>query len=117
MKPSAEYRALKALNVPERSGAGDMWLCRRLGIVRIFNGHKRGTRKGIVNNNFSLYHFGDPSLYSHPCDWRDNDPNAGCSDPALGQGAGEQWEYLGNIFEMLPYHVLTGEHYRKWLQS
>jgi len=84
-----------------------MWLCRRLGIVRITNGHKRGTRRfGTVHNNFSLYHWGEPSLYSHPCDWRDDDPNASVSDPAI-KPTGEHWEYLGNIFDMLPYAVLT----------
>lgn len=108
MTPSPEYRALQALKIPARSGRGDMWLCRRLGIVKVFNGHKKGTRRGDVHNNFHLYHWEKPSLYSHPCDWRDNDPNAFSADPALAQRADERWEYLGNIFEMLPYAALTG---------
>jgi hypothetical protein len=52
-------------------------------------------------------------MYSHPCDWRDNDANAGIHDPALGRrgNGGEKWEYLGNIFDMLPYDILTGGNY------
>lgn len=109
MIPSPEYQALKGLKMPARSVAGDMWLCRRLGIIKVFNGHKRGSRHGTVHNNFHLYHWGKPSMYAHPCDWRDNDPNAAVSDPAMGRALGtEEWEYLGNIFEMLPYTALTG---------
>jgi hypothetical protein len=87
-----------------------MWLCRRLGIVRVFNGHKRGSRRGPVNNSFHLYHWSKPSLYSHPCDWRDNDANSGIHDPALGRpgNGGEHWEYIGNIFDVLPYAALAG---------
>jgi hypothetical protein len=107
--PSPEYRAIKALKQPERSVAGDMWLCRRLGIVSVFNGHKRGTRYGTIHNHFHLYHWRVPSLYSHPCDWRDNDPNAFSADPAIGNKVNEHWEYIGNIFELLPYSVLAGE--------
>lgn len=106
MTPSAEYLALKGLHKPARSTAGDMWLCRRLGIIKVFNGHKRGTRRGIANNDFHLYHWGKPSLYCRPCDWRDNDPNACNFDP---HKEGERWEYLGNIFDMLPYEALTGQ--------
>ncbi len=92
-----------------------MWLCRRLGTVKVFNGHKRGSRHGTTHNNFHLYHWGKPSLYSRPCDWRDNDPNAPVSDPALGRlgNGGEQWEYIGNIFELLPYAALAGEAWRR----
>lgn len=105
---SPEFIALQRLNKPvERSVAGDMWLCRRLGIVKVMNAHKRGTRRGAVHLGFHLYHWGKPSLFSHPCDWRDNDPNASSADPAL-RAYGEQWEYLGNIFEMLPYAALAG---------
>jgi hypothetical protein len=100
--PSAEYLALKALGKPARSQAGDMWLCRRLGIIRVFNGHKRGSRKGTFSNNFHLYHWGKPSLRITPCDWRDDDPQSNLSDPSFHEH-GERWEYLGNIFDMLPY--------------
>lgn len=107
MIPSAEYLAIKALDTPKRSACGDMWLCRRLGIVRVFNGHKRGSRRGLVNNSFHLYHWGKPSMWSSPCEWRDNDPNAGMHDPAIKNRSDERWEYLGNIFEMLPYASLA----------
>lgn len=92
-----------------------MWLCRRLGIIKVFNGHKRGSRRGTVYNNFHMYHWGKRSMYSHPCDWRDNDPNASISDPAIGKdgmgGGGERWEYLGNLMDMLPYEMFAGH---KW---
>lgn len=110
MKPSHEYLALKALVQPKQSTAGDMWLCRRLGIVRVFNAHKRGSRKGPVNNSFHLYHWGKPALWSSPPDWRDNDPNSHPDDPATGRALGyngEEWQYLGNIFEMLPYEAVA----------
>lgn len=106
--PSPEYRALQALKMPARSAPGDMWLCRRLGIVKVFNCHKRGAKRGTIYNSFHLYHWGKPSLYSRPCDWRDNDGNASSYDPAIGKTNSEQWEYLGNIFQMLPYLALTG---------
>lgn len=84
-----------------------MWLCRRLGIVKVFNAHKRGTRRGTVYNDFHLYHWGRPSLYQRPCKWRDNDPNAYSHDPAIEDKGGEKWEYVGNIFEMLPFSALA----------
>jgi hypothetical protein len=84
-----------------------MWLCRRLGIVKVFNGHKRGEHPRHRVNDFHLYHWGKPNLRSSPCDWRDDDPNASNIDPAV-RSAGEEWEYLGNIFEMLPYAALAG---------
>lgn len=108
--PSPEYLSIQALNKPARSAPGDMWLCRRLGIVRVFNAHKRGSRRGTVHNNFHLYHWGKPAMWSRPSDWRDNDPNASVSDPAIGKDGvgGEQWEYLGNMFDLLPYASFTG---------
>lgn len=108
MIPSPEYRALLGMKVPDRSGMGDMWLCRRLGIVKVFNGHKHGSRRGDLFNNFHLYHWGKPAMYSRPADWRDNDSNASGWDPAIKSG-GETWEYLGNIFELLTYEALTAE--------
>lgn len=107
--PSAEYRALQALKKPDRSKCGDMWLCRRLGIVKVFTGHKNGQRRHPRPTSFHLYHWAKPDLTARPCDWRDNDANATSYDPALGQTAGEQYEYLGNIFEMLTYSALTGK--------
>jgi hypothetical protein len=110
--PSPEYRALQGLKKPPaRSEPGDMWLCRRLGIVKVFNAHKRGSRHGSFCNNFHLYHWGKRAMWSRPADWRDNDPNASLDDPATGRALGhsaEQWEYLGNIFDLLPYAALAG---------
>lgn len=108
MNPSAEYLALKSLDKPARSGPGDMWLNRRLGIVKVFNATKRGTRRGKIYNSFHLYHWGKPSLTTgRPYEWRDNDPNACSSDPAIGDCFGEKWEYIGNIFDMLPFAALS----------
>lgn len=90
-----------ALRRPAAPSAGDMWLCKRLGFVRVFNGHKRGQRRGQWPNDFSLYHFGKRALIAHPYDWRDNDNNASSFDP--DNDCGEKWKYLGNIFDMLPY--------------
>ena len=90
-----------------------MWLCRKLGIVRVFNSHKRGSRRGPVNNSFHLFHWGKPAMWSRPAEWRDNDANACLSDPALGYGAGdEKWEYIGNIFDLLTYSALSGIAYK-----
>lgn len=105
--PSKERIALLSLQQPARSGTGDMWLCRRLGIVKVFTGHKNGQRRFPRPTSFSLYHWGKRSLVAHPMDWRDNDPNAYTRDPAIDR-SGEQWEYLGNMFEMLPYERLSG---------
>ncbi len=108
MNPSAEYLALKSLNKPARSGPGDMWLNRRLGIVKVFNATKRGTRRGTIYNNFHLYHWGKPSLTTgRPCNWRDDDPNSCSFDPAIDRWNGEKWEYVGNIFDMLPFAALS----------
>lgn len=94
-----------------------MWLCRRLGIVRVFNGHRRGSKYGTVWNNFHLYHWGKPSIWIRPCDWRDNDPNAGVSDPAIRKPGDEKWEYIGNICDLLPYEALAGGRWRSSLES
>lgn len=109
--PSAEYQALQSMRKPDRSKAGDMWIYRRLGIIRVMNGHKRGSRRGTVCNSFHLYHWGEATLYAHPCDWRDNDMSAGIHDPALTEEA--NWEYLGNIFDLLPYESLAGEQFQR----
>lgn len=109
MTPSPEYQALQALKKPARSEAGDMWLCRRLGIVKVFTGHKNGQKRFPRPTSFHLYHWKKRSLVAHPCDWRDHDPNAWSRDPAIDPDHGEQWEYLGNIFEMMPYNLLARE--------
>ena len=112
MNPSPEYLALKGLAAPRpESQPGDMWLCRRLGIVKIFNAHKRGQHRRRRINAFHLYHFGKPSMIGRPCDWRDNDYNAVTTDPAVCSEQGEKWEYIGNIFELLPYAALAGKPY------
>ena len=113
MNPSPEFLALQARVKPVESQPGDMWLCRRLGIVKIMNAHKKGTRRGDRLNDFHLYHWGKKSLRSHPCDWRDNDPNAYSHDPARDNKGGETWEYIGNIFAMLPYATLAGDSWRR----
>lgn len=103
---SPEAFALLALRRPVEQRPGDMWLCRRLGTVRVINGHKRGQsrRKGLSSSH--LYHWKRPSLLARPCDWRDGDPNAGRAfDPAK---EGEAWEYVGNIFDALPYANFVG---------
>jgi len=108
VKPSSEYLALVARRTPKQSRPGDIWICRRLGNVRVINAHHRGGRRGRRFNDFHLYHFGKPSLYSHPCDWRNDDPNSYTHDPAQDGGRGEKWEYIGNIFDLLPYESLAG---------
>lgn len=110
MTPSPEYLALKALGKPQQAGCGDMWLCRRLGIVVIYNGHKRGRgcRSGRSPlNSFHLYHWHQPSLTAKPDDFRDGGTNTSGIDVAR-HPSGETWEFIGNIFEMLPYASLAG---------
>lgn len=108
MIPSAEYRAIKALRQPAASTVGDMWLCRRLGIVLVFNSHARRRGQRTKLNSFHLYHWGKPSLHARPCDWRDDDPNAYSGDPAIERDRmNERWEYVGNIFELLPFAALS----------
>jgi hypothetical protein len=110
--PSPEYLALKALNIPTRESVGDMWLCKRLGIVHVFNGHKTGrgmSSKRAILNGFHLYHWGNPDLTGIVCNWRDCDPNAYASVPA--NDSSEKWEYVGNIFDMIPYEEISGEHF------
>lgn len=104
---SREYDALLALRrPPTKPRPGDMWLCRRLGIVRVVNGHRRGSSNRHGLNTFHLYHFHKPELMSRPCDWRDNDANSGKAfDPANAWG--EKWEYVGNMFDALPYERLA----------
>jgi hypothetical protein len=73
--------------------------------------HKRGQAKRSRLTYFSLYHFGEPGLYLHPQDWRDNDANGSVFDP---DGPREEtWQYIGNILAMLPYELLAGVSW-KW---
>lgn len=111
--PSPEYVALQALKKPARSAMGDMWLCRRLGIVKVFTGHKNGSKRRPGLTSFHLYHWGKKSLWARPCDWRDSDPNSYDSDPASNSAYGESWEYLGNIFDLLTYEALTGQRWER----
>ena len=80
-----------------------MWLCRRLGIVTIFNGpRRRRGRRYCHLNSFHLYHWHRPCLEAKPDDFRDGGQNTSGIDP-INHPSGETWEYVGNIFEMLPY--------------
>ena len=75
--------------------------------MKVFTGHKNGQRRFPRPTSFHLYHWAKPDLVAHPCDWRDNDANASSYDPPT-HPSGEKWEYLGNIFDWLPYSALTG---------
>lgn len=105
MTPSAEYLALKALEGPVSERAGDMYLCRRLGIVKLLTGHKRGQRRYPGATNVHLYHWGKPSLVFRPCDWREFDANSHGFNPA--NYVSEKWTYIGNLFRMVPYSRLA----------
>jgi hypothetical protein len=104
---SPECAALLALRRPAYPpNKGDMWLHRHMGIVKVMLGHKKGTKRGMWPTAFHLYHSGKPSMYAHPCDFRENDPNASTFDPKDRHG--HEWEYIGNIFDALPFSVLAG---------
>ena len=105
MIPSKEYFALIGLRKPPQSSPGDMWLCRRLRTIKVMTAHKRGMRRGARLTSFHLYHFGDPALYARKCDFTENDPSAYVSDPACDDKS-EIWEYVGNVFQLLPYNNL-----------
>lgn len=105
---SPEYLALKALERPTEDRPGDMWLCRRLGHVWVFNAHKRGQARRNRMNTFHLYAWGRPCLVGRPAAWRDNDNNACGWDPRADHG--ERWEYVGNMFDLLPFAALAQKH-------
>lgn len=92
-----------------------MWLCRGLGVVACFTAHKRGQSKRHRLTTFSLYHWRAPCLMAKPANWRDFDMNSSGWDvhePMPGKGipgGGETWEYVGNLFELLPYEMLARE--------
>lgn len=89
-----------------------MWHCARLGLVWLFLGHHRGKRNPGYTM-VSLYHWGEPSLRARPIDLHDNDPNAGKAFNPPGDRDGENWAYVGNMFEMLPYTALTANVYER----
>lgn len=108
MSESREYRALIELREPPSDPQpGDMWLSRRLGIVRVFNAHKRGQARKNRMNSFHLYHWGKPCLLGRPCYWRDNDSNATSFEPLQPDACEAPWEYIGNIFDLLPFTRLS----------
>lgn len=111
---SPELKKLAALRVPEEVRPGDMWHCSRLGIVWLFLGHKKG-RRNPGHTMVSLYHWGKPSLLARPVDLRDFDANGGKAFDPLDDNRRlrEKWEYIGNMFEMLPYTGLTGHIYER----
>lgn len=63
----------------------------------------------------SLYHWGKESLLARPVDLRDFDSNGGSAFDPLSDNRrlGEKWEYVGNMFEMMPYTALTGHLYKR----
>lgn len=79
-----------------------MWLDRQHGIIKVVNAHKRGQSRRHGVNSFHLYHWGKPCMLARPADWRDNDGNAfGFKEDGL--------QYIGNIFDMLPFATLAGQ--------
>lgn len=91
-----------------------MWHEPRLGIVWLVIGHHKNGRRSEGHMHIALYHFGEKSLRARPHDLRDNDPNACFFDPHNPPGNNPRpLTYLGNLFEMLPYTVLTGHAYER----
>lgn len=90
-----------------------MWHCPRLGIVWLFLGYHKNGRKRSSYTHISFYHWGEPSLRIRDHDLRDNDPNASLFDPFNPPGYGEKWDYVGNMFELMPYAALTGHQYTR----
>lgn len=107
MIPSPEYLALKARDEPQKAERGDMWLCRRLGIVMIALGVRR--KRGIKHTGqhwTTLYHWEKPTLDYCRTDWDENFGGGSTADSFRKDN--ERWEYLGNIFDKLPYKHLAG---------
>lgn len=108
---SAEYAKLAQLSVPDTSEAGDMWVCRRLGIVLLALGVKR--KRGIKHsgqNCTTLYHWGKPTLNYTRADWDEYD--TGPTADSWRCYGGETWRYAGNLFDRLPYAELAGVPWR-----
>lgn len=104
---SPECAALMALRQPPAvPSTGDLWLCRRLGIVKAFLKHKRGSKRGRWPTDFHIYHWGKLSMWAAPDDFREDGVNANLFFPDKNNS--EIWEYLGNISDWLPYATLTG---------
>jgi hypothetical protein len=74
-------------------------------IVALTLGHFAGRRLPGHTCVF-MYHFGKPSLRVRPPAVRDNDPNSGKAFDPMST-CGERWQYIGNLFDMLPYAALT----------
>lgn len=106
---SPECRGLASLHAPRKTRPGDLWHCARLGLVSLTLGYGQG-RRNPGHTHVWVYHWGDPSLRARPCDLADFDPAAGRAfDPA--NDSREKWDYVGNLFEILPYAALTGQTY------
>ena len=104
---SPEAKALLALHAPAEPKPGDMWLCRRLGIVSVNTGHLKGRGKHANRpTSFHLYHWKARALTARPACWRDADPQSGLNLPYCD--VSETWEYVGNLFEILPYSAIAG---------
>lgn len=103
---SPEFQKLVALRVPDIVRPGDMWHCQRLGIVSLTLAHKQGKRHPGHTHVF-LYHWGKPSLRARTPDLQDYHPNAGAAFNPVRAALGEQWDYVGNLFDLLPYTTLT----------
>lgn len=92
-----------------------MWHCARLGLVSLALAYSQGRRNPGLTYVF-MYHWGKPSLRAKPSDLADFDPAAGRSwEPATETR--EKWEYVGNVFEMMPYGALTGSPPYCWGQG
>lgn len=104
---SPEFLALASKDKPINERPGDMWICRRLGIITVKTAHKRGSKRTPGLTEISLYHWGKPALHARPAAWRDFDPQCGGFKPESDNK--DIWEYVGNIFDLLPYHLIDKE--------
>ena len=105
MIPSVEYRNLIRRQEPATARAGDMWLCRRIGMVIVALGVRR--KRGVKHTGqhfMSMYNWQQRRLEYYRSDFDPND--CGSTADSFRRGD-ERWEYLGNMFEMLPYSDLA----------